>query len=330
MLGHRHRESCADKRTCGPRFLIVWNFNLMTISVILPTYNRSGSLVAAINSVITQSHQDLELIVVDDASTEDIESVVRGFSDRRIRYVRRVRNGGAAAARNTGLCHAKGEYIAFQDSDDLWLPGKLQKQFALFSAIPGNVGAVIGAKIVYGRDNQRNYGSGRVAYDPPPEGRLSLDDDQLGRLLTRNRISLQNALFRKNCFPYAEWFDVCARANEDWDFAIRLAQHTSIYEDIEPVVLGFISPDSISINRRREIIGLLRILKKNRDVLCNRKEQKSLMLIDVARYFYTEGKRKSAMKFLSAAVKTYPRHLQLIGSIMVGKLFRRCPQRPAT
>ena len=121
---------------------------------------------------------------------------------------------------------------------------------------------VIGAKIVYGRDNQRNYGSGRVAYDPPPEGRLSLEDDQLGRLLTRNRISLQNALFRKNCFPYAEWFDVCARANEDWDFAIRLAQHTSIYEDVEPVVLGFISRDSISINRRREIIGLLRILKK--------------------------------------------------------------------
>lgn len=300
----------------------------MTISVILPTYNRSGSLAAAINSVITQSHQDLELIVVDDASTEDIESVVRGFSDHRIRYVRRVRNGGAAAARNTGLCHAKGEYIAFQDSDDLWLPGKLQKQFALFSAVPGHVGVVIGAKIVYGRDNQRNYGSGRVAYDPPPEGRLSLEDDQLGRLLTRNRISLQNALFRKNCFPDSEWFDVCARANEDWDFAIRLAQHTSIYEDIEPVVLGFISRDSISINRRREIIGLLRILKKNREVLCGRKEQRSLMLIDVARYFYTVGKRRSAMKFLTAALKNYPRHMQLIGSIAVGKLFRRRPQRP--
>ena len=150
----------------------------------------------------------------------------------------------------------------------------------------------------------------------------------LGRLLTRNRISLQNALFRKNCFPYAEWFDVCARANEDWDFAIRLAQHTSIYEDVEPVVLGFISRDSISINRRREIIGLLRILKKNRAVLCDRSEQKSLMLIDIARYFYTAGKRKSAMKFLTAALKTYPRHMQLIGSIMVGKLFKSRPQRP--
>lgn len=300
----------------------------MTISVILPTYNRSGCLVAAMNSVLAQSHEDLELIVVDDCSTEDIESVVRNVGDHRTRYVRRARNGGAAAARNTGLGHAKGDYLAFQDSDDLWLPGKLQRQFALFSSIPSDVGVVTGAKIIYGRDNHWNYGPGCVAYAPTPGGRLRLGEDQLGRLLTENRISLQNALFRKNCIPDAEWFDVCAGANEDWDFAIRLAQHTSIYEDIEPVVLGFISADSISTNRRKQIIGLLRILRKNREVLRNRKKQRSLMLIDVGRYFYTAGKTKRAMRFLAAALKDYPLHVELIGSILVSKLFtgrRRWP-----
>lgn len=302
----------------------------MTISVILPTYNRSGSLVAAMKSVLTQSHEDLELIVVDDASTEDIESVVHSVDDHRIRYVRRPRNGGAAAARNTGLGHAKGDYIAFQDSDDLWLPGKLQKQFALFSSLPSHVGVVTGAKIIYGRDDQLNYGPGRVAYAPNPSRCLRLGEDQLGHLLTENRISLQNALFRKNCVPDAEWFDVCARANEDWDFAIRLARHTTIYEDVEPVVLGFISRDSISTNRRKETIGVLRILKKNRDVLDSRRKQRSLILIDICRYFYTVGKTKSAMRFMAAALKDYPLHTEMIGSIFVSKLFKRRPQRPAT
>lgn len=301
----------------------------MTISVILPTYNRSGCLVAAMTSVLTQSHEDLELIVVDDASTEDIEGVVRSVDDHRISYVRRTRNGGAAAARNTGLGHAKGDYIAFQDSDDLWLPGKLQRQLALFSSNPSTVGVVTGAKIVYGRDHKWNYGPGRVAYAPIPEGRLRLGEDQLGRLLTENRISLQNALFRKNCIPDAEWFDVCARANEDWDFAIRLAQHTSIYEDIEPVVLGFISADSISTNRRKGIIGLLRILRKNREVLSSRKKQRSLMLINAARYFYTVGKTKRAIRFLTAALKDYPLHADLIGSIFLNKLFKRRLMRPS-
>lgn len=302
----------------------------MTISVILPTYNRSGTLVAAMTSVLAQSHADLELIVVDDASTEDIESVVRGVGDDRVRYVRRPRNGGAAAARNTGLGHARGDYIAFQDSDDLWLPGKLQKQFALFSTIPSHVGVVIGAKIIYGRDNQWNYGPGRVAYAPLPAGRLRLDEDQLGRLLTENRISLQNALFRKNCIPDVEWFDTCASANEDWGFAIRLAQHTSIYEDIEPVVLGFISPDSISSNKRKEMMGLLRIMRKNRELLRTRKKQRSLMLIDIGRYFYTVGKTKKAMRFLAAAIKDYPPHVELIGSALLGKLFKRPLKRAAS
>src|SRR5437870_5691947 len=98
------------------------------VSVILPTFNRSGSLPAAISSVLNQSITNLELIVVDDASTEDIEGLVSDIRDDRLKYIRRAVNGGAAAARNTGLAAATGDYIAFQDSDDLWLPGKLETQ----------------------------------------------------------------------------------------------------------------------------------------------------------------------------------------------------------
>lgn len=296
----------------------------MTISVILPSYNRSATLLAAMNSVLTQSHADFELIVVDDGSTEDIESIVRSVSDNRIRYVRRAQNGGAAAARNTGLEHARGDYIAFQDSDDLWLPGKLEKQLALICALPSYIGVVVGAKILYGRDDNWNFGTGCVAHAPRPEGRLRLDEDQLGHLLTENRVSLQNALFRKSCFPSVTWFDTCATANEDWGFAIQLAKHTTIYEDIEPVVLGFISNDSISMDRRKQTIGLMRILRHNRDALSIRKKQRSVMLMDVGSYLFTTGKRRTAMKFLLAALVSHPLHFGLIGRALVRKLFEHC------
>ncbi|WP_082453545.1 glycosyltransferase family 2 protein [Rhizobium sp. Leaf262] len=294
----------------------------MTISVILPTYNRGATLLAAINSVITQSYSDLELIVVDDGSTEDVESIVCGISDSRVKYVKRQQNGGAAAARNTGLEHASGDYIAFQDSDDLWLPGKLQKQLALFSTMPSHIGVVVGAKILYGRDDDWNFGPGRVAYAPRPEGRLRLDEDQLGHLLTENRISLQNALFRKSCFPTVKWFDSCARANEDWGFAIQLAKFTTIYEDIEPVVLGFISQDSISMNRRKQMIGLMRILRHNREALSVRRKQRSVMLMDVGSYLFNVGKRRSAMTFLLAALIDHPSHIGLMSWAFVRKIFR--------
>ncbi|WFU50067.1 glycosyltransferase family 2 protein [Sinorhizobium terangae] len=282
------------------------------VSIILPTFNRSSTLVGAINSVITQSHKDLELIVVDDGSTEDIEKVVRSIADDRIRYIRRELNGGAAAARNTGLKYAKGDYVAFQDSDDIWLPGKLEKQLALLCSLPAHFGAVTGAKIIYGRDSSFNYGPTRIALAPPPDGRLCPDEGQLERLLTENRISVQNTLFRHNCMPTLEWFDPCARANEDWEFAIRLVQHTTVYEDIEPVVLGFVSADSISANGRKPIIGRLRILRKNRAILTTRRRLRSLIMLDVVRYFYVVGKRRSAIKFLVAVIGDYPPHIRFV------------------
>ncbi|MDQ0322171.1 glycosyltransferase involved in cell wall biosynthesis [Pararhizobium capsulatum DSM 1112] len=292
------------------------------VSVILPTYNRTRSLGAAVASVLSQSYTDFELIVVDDGSREDVEGLVTSIDDPRIRYVRRPKNGGAAAARNTGLAEAKGRFIAFQDSDDLWLPGKLKKQVALLSGMPRHIGAVTGAKIIYGRDAGFNYGAGRVACAPPPETPLRLNEDQLGHLLNENRISLQNALFRRDCLPDISWFDSCARANEDWEFAIRLVQHTTVYEDIEPVVLGFISSDSISSNPRKQTIGQLRILKKNKAVLSQRKNQRSRMLIDLAITFHKAGKRKRAMKFMLAGLRDHPAHILSLATAFLKKAVR--------
>lgn len=98
------------------------------ISVIIPTYNRVTVITRAIRSVQKQTYQDFEIIVVDDGSTDDTEKVIHSFNESRITYIKHERNLNGAVARNTGINVAKGRYIAFLDSDDEWLPEKLEKQ----------------------------------------------------------------------------------------------------------------------------------------------------------------------------------------------------------
>ena len=96
------------------------------VSVIIPTYNRAARLPMSVESVLNQTYRDLEIIIVDDGSTDLTEDVVRAMSDSRIRYIKHPRNLGGCKARNTGVSNAKGEYIAFQDSDDVWHADKLE------------------------------------------------------------------------------------------------------------------------------------------------------------------------------------------------------------
>ena len=97
------------------------------ISVVLPTYNRARCLSRSINSVLNQTFSNLELIIVDDGSTDNTRELVESFSDPRIRYIYQE-NAGACAARNHGINEALGTYIAFQDSDDEWRKDKLEIQ----------------------------------------------------------------------------------------------------------------------------------------------------------------------------------------------------------
>ncbi|MGA9059672.1 MAG: glycosyltransferase, partial [Terriglobia bacterium] len=112
------------------------------VTVIIPTFNRASIVGRAIRSVLGQTYQDWELIVVDDCSTDGTEQAVRSFSDNRIKYIRHDRNCRASAARNTGIRCAQGEYVAFLDDDDEWLPEKLQKELEVFRNSDPEVGLV--------------------------------------------------------------------------------------------------------------------------------------------------------------------------------------------
>lgn len=105
------------------------------ISVIIPLYNKAGSIAQALDSVMAQECQDFEVIVVDDGSTDGGAAVVENYADPRIRMVRQE-NAGVSAARNRGIEEAKGEYVAFLDADDVWMPGFLSEIVALQKEFP--------------------------------------------------------------------------------------------------------------------------------------------------------------------------------------------------
>ena len=110
------------------------------VSVIIPTYNRAHLIDKAIKSVLNQTYQDFEIIVVDDGSTDNTNEVLKNFTDSRIHYIFHTSNLGVSAARNTGIKTSQGEYIALLDSDDDWLPEKLDKQVDVLQNESSEVG----------------------------------------------------------------------------------------------------------------------------------------------------------------------------------------------
>ncbi|MBY0361669.1 MAG: glycosyltransferase [Phreatobacter sp.] len=110
---------------------------LPLVSVVIPCYNRAQTIRRAIDSALAQELAEIEILVVDDGSADDSRGIVSAHPDFRVRLLARARNGGASAARNTGIAAARGEWVAFLDSDDLWLPGKLQRQLAAHATRPG-------------------------------------------------------------------------------------------------------------------------------------------------------------------------------------------------
>ena len=101
------------------------------VSVVMPSYNTGSYIARSIESVVRQTHQNWELLIVDDCSTDQTDEAVRPYlADGRIKYIKNPKNSGAAVSRNRALAMAKGKWIAFLDSDDLWLPEKLERQIA--------------------------------------------------------------------------------------------------------------------------------------------------------------------------------------------------------
>jgi len=239
----------------------VSKYNPGLVSVVIPTYNRAATLPRAIKSVLGQDYDNLKLIIVDDASTDETAEVLSRFDDPRMRVIWHEQNKGGGAARNTGIDAAEGEFIAFQDSDDEWLDGKLSKQIRAMEKAGPNCVLAYCTKIVYGRDRAYTRGERRCVCVPGPSStKLSGD---LSRLLARmNVISTQMIVARTAALREIGGFDTRLYNSQDWDIAIRLSLLGDFAFVDEPLVNNYIQKDSISTLSRKAPYSQLIISNK--------------------------------------------------------------------
>ncbi len=202
------------------------------ISIIIPTYNRRDHITTALNSVLAQTYTDYEIIIVDDGSTDDTQQVLNSYQGK-IRYFYQG-NRGIPATRNKGIREAHGNYIAFLDSDDYWLPHKLERQIECFRENP-DYGMVASRCSSYTPD-----GTFREKNRPGKSGWILID------LFKANFIRTSSAIIKKACFDKVGLFDESLLQVQEYDLWMRIAQHYPIGFINEPLTVYLDNPQGIS------------------------------------------------------------------------------------
>ena len=229
------------------------------VTVVLPAYDRAATLDGAVRSVLGQSFSDLELIVVDDGSSDSTEELISRLmaEDRRIRYLKHPSNLGQASARNTGIRSASGEFIAFQDSDDEWLGTKLATQVAHLRGLPEAVGVVYCRMDSVGPEGRR----------PFPVPCFSPSDEDLYRKGLRygfSGIGIQSCLFRRAVFEACGVFDEELKALEDMELLMRVAARYRFSCIGETLVMYHKDPGGVARDHEKNLSAALRLLEKYR------------------------------------------------------------------
>lgn len=233
------------------------------VSIILPTFNRAATLKRAIASVLNQDYTNIELIVIDDGSTDNTRDILAEVNDKRVHIFFHDRNLGLGAARNTGLNMASGELVAFQDSDDEWLYAKLSIQVQALVDSPQSCVCVYCIKIVYGRDSDHVSGMRRVACVPGPDV-AKVSGNLTATLQIDNLVSTQTILCRREEALSVGGFDPRLRNSVDWDFVLRLSEVGEFKFVNLPLVNTYVQEDSVSKLTHKAIYSQMIISNKMR------------------------------------------------------------------
>ena len=242
----------------------------------MPAYNVAPYLGAAIGSVLDQTFTDLELLVIDDGSTDATLDIAKAWArrDPRVRLLQKA-NGGISSARNVGLRAASGAVIAILDSDDLWAPGYLAAQMRILEQRP-EIDIVTGnAWFLGGRL------TGRPAR-PVPDSRPAPD---LSRILADETAIFIMSIFRYRVYETIGGFDETLRTNEDYDFWLRAAAAGFLfYRNDEPLGQYRRRDDSLSASELRMVRGILCVYQKLRPQLLDRPAELAILDTQVARF----------------------------------------------
>ncbi|MEK0290651.1 glycosyltransferase family 2 protein [Caldifermentibacillus hisashii] len=293
------------------------------ISVIIPTYNRGHMIHVSIESVINQSYKNLELIIVDDNSEDNTKEIVEEYmkKDKRIKYIKHDVNKGGAAARNTGIFNATGDYIAFLDSDDEWYPKKLEKQIKVIQE-NNNIDLVFTAYKVMEKYSNKLIGYHKIK-----------KNYRLSQLYKNNFLgSTSSLLIKKQKLIEVNGFDDKLKSCQDWDLYLKCCDSSNFYVIDEPLLTQYYHGNRISNNNDAIIQGHKAIIKKILRILQRKKYPKmetnmilSELYLRMSKLYFKNNNFEQGKRFLFISMKLYPLNIKtlfyVINSLFGKKVF---------
>lgn len=249
------------------------------VSVIVPVYNRENLVGRTIDSILDQTYPDIEVIAINDGSTDGSLDILKDYADRHPGKIVVVdqQNTGQVRSRNIGIQHARGEYVAFLDSDDTWEPHKLAKQLPLFK---GDIGLVYCGIHEVGPD-------GRILQAVPCE--QGMRGDIYKQLLIKNRMTGGTVVVSRNALDTVGCFDETFQAAENWDLWIRIARKFAVEYIDEPMMNYLKHPDNMSCNSQKMSRASWGILQKHLPPSARNGELKRVYDQAYANYYYNQA-----------------------------------------
>ena len=232
--------------------------NDMLVSVVIPTYNREKTIEYSLQSVLNQTYRNLEILIVDDCSTDSTLPLVEKMNDPRVRIIRQERNAGAQAARNAGIREASAKWICFNDSDDTWIASKVESQMALLEKFKFD------ERIVLYCDCYKFYPeTGKKELWKLPDIRF---DKSYSDLLNTSGPMFQGLMASKKLIVDSGMLDEDAISYQEWDTSLLLSKNGSFHHIKEPFFVYYLHEgDTISKDPDRDFNGYQYIIDKYKD-----------------------------------------------------------------
>jgi glycosyltransferase involved in cell wall biosynthesis len=282
------------------------------VSVIIPTHNRAESLPSAITSILNQTFQDFEIIIIDDASKDHTREVIANFNDARIKVIHNQVSKGAAGARNIAIMNSSCEYIAFLDDDDEWLPEKLKIQTCLLDNSPPEVGGVC---------------TGYFTIEKMSERILSTVNYEMIDLSKGNPIATSSILLRRECFEKCGLFDESMLACSDYDMWIRISKKFSFKTIGNTLVKYYINENGLTLNYEKKSRSLEILLKKHDNFFKSDYKGYSKQYLELGVIYCYNGELQKGRKAFGKSIRVNPfeirNYFNFILSLLGVKKFKK-------
>ena len=270
--------------------------NKLKISVVIPTCNRPDKIKKAIRSVLNQTFQDFEVVVVDDGIKARAEEAVKSFADPRIKYIQHEKNKGGSAARNTGIKNSQADWIAFLDDDDEWLPEKLARQWEVIKRHGDEIGFIFGGvKFI-----NKVTGEERVKI-PPERGVYDYYEDVLS---LKSKMMTSSIVIKKSVLADVGGFDESFPTNQETELNFRITKKYKGVAIGNAFTTQLINHgDHVGGNLERRIEGRQKLLDKYISEIIKRKYTYFIHLRGLGNLYRLNRQGKKAVKFYFLAWK---------------------------